>query len=130
MPELTSFDYAIIRVVPRVERHEFVNAGVVLFCKKLSFLEARIALDPERLRAIAPDVDLETVEQHLAALPRIAAGGKSAGDLGALSQSERFHWIVAPRSAVVQSSPVHSGQCAEPLSAIEHLMRSMVLRPV
>ena len=129
MLELTSFDYAVIRVVPRVERHEFVNAGVVLFCKKLDFLKATVMLDVPRLLAVAPGIDVEMVQQHLSTVPRMAEGGKAAGALGELSASERFHWLVAPRSAVVQTSPVHSGMCDDPALALEHLMHSMVLTP-
>lgn len=127
MPAPHSFDYAIIRVVPRVERGEFINAGVVFFCRTLRFLEARVALDRERLAAMAPDLDAAEVERHLERLPAVAGGGVAAGPLGELELAERFHWLVAPRSSIIQTSPVHSGLCSDPAAAIDHLMRTMVL---
>ncbi len=129
MPAQSSFDYAVIRVVPRVEREEFLNAGVILFCLERRFLAARVELDRERLRALAPEVDLAVVEAHLAAVPRVAAGGEGSGPVGRLSQRERFHWLVAPRSTVIQVSPVHAGLCEEPGAALEHLMDRMVRSP-
>ncbi len=129
MPAPSSFDYAILRVVPRVEREEFLNVGVVVYCLQQDFLAARTALDVNRVRAFAPEIDITTVEQHLASVPLLCAGGVAAGPLGALSAKERFHWIVAPRSTVVQVSPVHSGICSDPAQALEHLLRTMVLTP-
>lgn len=129
MPALASFDYAVVRVVPRVEREEFVNAGVILFCRTRRFLEARIELNQARLRALAPAIDLLEVEERLALIPRICRGGPTAGPLGALSQAERFHWLVAPRSTVIQTSPVHSGICDDPLAELERLMATMVRLP-
>ena len=129
MPTLSSFDYAVVRVVPRVEREEFVNAGVILFCSERDFLGARVELDRERLRALHPQVDLALVEEHLAAVPRVAAGGEGSGPIGRLTTRERFHWLVAPRSTVIQVSPVHSGLCEDPGRALEHLMDRMVRSP-
>jgi hypothetical protein len=129
VPAQSSFDYALIRVVPRVERGEFVNAGVILFCRTLRFLEARIELDTQRLLALAPDVDLDEVRQHLETLPRICEGGQGSGPIGALPQPERFHWLVAPRSTIIQTSPVHSGLTADPSEALERLVRTMVRAP-
>lgn len=126
MPARSSFDYAVIRVVPRVEREEFINAGVLLYCLSQRFLEARVQLNPERLKALAPDIDLAMVEEHLASVPLICAGGPAAGPLGALSQKERFHWLVAPRSTIIQASPVHSGLCERPDEALEKLLDRMV----
>lgn len=129
MPAPSSFDYAIVRVVPRVDREEFINAGVIVYCLQRDFLGARIELDEARLKALAPDVDLALVKRHLDSIPRIAEGGRDAGPLGKLSQKERFHWLVSPRSTIVQTSPVHVGLCSEPADAIEHLMDRMVRVP-
>lgn len=126
MPDLTSFDYAIARVVPRVERAEFVNVGVIFFCRTLGFLDARISLDPQRLQAIAPDIDLEEVERHLQLIPRICRGGVEGGPIGLLSPSERFHWLTAPRSTVIQTSPVHSGLCTDTNATLERLLNQAV----
>ena len=117
-----SFDYAVVRVIPRVEREEFVNAGVIVHCYALDFLAARVELDEARLLALAADADLPLVRRHLAAIPRICAGGPSAGPLGELSQRERFNWLVAPRSTLLQTSPAHSGMCADPAGALERLL--------
>lgn len=126
MPTRSSFDYAVVRVVPRVEREEFVNAGVILFCRTRRFLAARVDLDPDRLRALWPAVDVEEVQHHLAAIPRVCEGGKDAGPIGSLPQADRFHWLTAPRSTIVQVSPVHSGLCDDPSAELEHLVNIMV----
>jgi hypothetical protein len=123
---LSSYDYAVIRVVPRVEREEFVNAGVILFCRTRRFLGARIALDTARLLTLDPDVDLPEVERHLAVISRICAGGRDAGPIGQLSLAERWHWLVAPRSTIVQTGPAHSGLCSDPLATLDHLVEMMV----
>lgn len=129
MPGHCSFDYAVVRVVPRVEREEFLNAGVILFCLERDFLDARVELDRARLLSLAPGADVATIEAHLGALTRVAAGGEGSGPIGRLSQRERFHWLVAPRSTVVQVSPVHVGLCTDPAAALEHLMDRMVRTP-
>lgn len=129
MPAHSSFDYAIVRVVPRVERGEFINAGVILFCLTSRFLAAKVELDERRLLALAPEVDLELVRGHLEAISRICAGGRAAGPIGQLPQKERWHWLVAPRSTIIQTSPVHSGLCEDPAQALEHLMDQMVRLP-
>jgi hypothetical protein len=126
MPDLTSFDYAIVRVVPRVERAEFVNAGVILFCRTRNYLDTRISLDHERLRSIAPDIDLEEVERHLKLITRVCRGGVEGGPIGLLSPSERFHWLTAPRSTVIQTSPVHSGLCTDTDATLERLLKQAV----
>jgi len=123
-----TYDYAVIRVVPRVEREEFVNAGVIVSCPEKGFLEARIALDEARLRALDPEVDVAAIRAHLDTIPRIAAGGPGAGPIGALAPRERFHWLVAARSTVIQVSPAHSGRCEDPAALLDHLMRTMVHR--
>ena len=127
MPALSSFDYTVVRVVPRVERGEFINAGVILFCRTLRFLGARVALDPERLRALAPGIDPAEVERPLAVIPLICRGDPLSGPIGRLEQAGRFHWLVSPRSTVVQTSPVHSGLCLDPEVTLEHLLETMVL---
>jgi hypothetical protein len=123
---LSSFDYAVIRVVPRVEREEFVNAGIVLFCLGRRFLQARVQVQPERLHALWPSLDLEVVGRHLEALVRVCQGSTDAGPIARLSQRERFHWTVAPRSTIIQISAVHSGLCDDPELAIQRLFRELV----
>lgn len=120
------FQYAIIRVVPRVERGECLNAGVVLLCRPKRFLAARVGLDRERFRALAPDVDPGTIETHLAAIEAIADGDRSAGPIAQLGQGERFHWLVAPASTVIQPSEVHTGLCDDPAEELEHLFDRLV----
>jgi hypothetical protein len=125
---LRTYDYAVVRVVPRVERGEFVNAGIILSCDIEHILLAGIELDEKALLAIESRVDLDLVRSVLQSIPAICAGGEAAGDIGKLSTRERFHWLVAPRSTIVQTSPVHTGQCAEPAAALDHLMQTMVRR--
>jgi len=124
----SSYDYAIVRVVPRVERGEFVNAGVILSCPPQDYLEARIELDERRLVALDPSVNLDAVRAHLASIPLICAGGPQAGPIGQLSRRERFHWLVAPRSTIIQVSPVHTGRCTDLKGTLEHLLNTMVRR--
>ncbi|HWO22466.1 MAG TPA: DUF3037 domain-containing protein [Kofleriaceae bacterium] len=127
MPD--SFDYAIVRVVPRVERGEQINAGVILSCPTRDYLAARIALDAARLRALSPDTDVAEVELALASIPKIAAGDPQGGPIAALPRSERFHWLVAPRSAIIQPSAVHTGLCHDPAAALAQLLERLVLPP-
>lgn len=124
------YDYAIVRVVPRVERGEFINAGVILSCAARRFLQARIELDEARLLALDPSVDLHAIHAALAVIPRICEGGAAAGALGLLPVRERFHWLVAPRSASIQTSQVHTGRCDDLPLAIEHLLARMVRPPM
>lgn len=126
MREHFTYDYAIVRVVPKVEREEFVNAGVIVSCPKIELLVARIELAEDRLLALDPTVDLECVREHLAAIPKICAGGDDAGPIGRLSQRERFHWLVAPRSTIIQVSAVHSGTAPDVDAAVERLVERMV----
>jgi Protein of unknown function (DUF3037) len=123
-----SFEYAVVRVVPRVEREEFLNAGVILYCRSLRFLDARVALDRARLQALSPDpsLDVDTIERALAMIPRICAGDAAAGPIAALDQAERFRWLCATRSTVNQVSPVHAGLCDDPAAMLDHLMNKMV----
>ena len=121
------FEYAVLRVIPRVERGECMNAGVVLYCQADGFLGARIHLDPDRLKALDPGADLEAVRAHLEAARSVCAGGPEAGAVGRLPLRERFGWLVAPRSTVVQPSEVHTGLTDDPEAELEQLLRSMVL---
>jgi hypothetical protein len=120
------YDYAVFRVVPRVEREEFVNVGVIVSCPVRNFLDARVELDEQRLMALDSGLDLESIRAHLATIPAICAGGDQAGPIGQLSQRERFHWLVAPRSTTIQTSPVHTGWCENPSEVLEHLLNTMV----
>ena len=126
MHDHCTYDYAIIRVVPKVEREEFVNVGVIVSCPARKFLEARLELDEQRLLAIDSTLDIESIRLHLATIPAICIGGEQAGPIGQLSQRERFHWLVAPRSTIIQTSPVHSGYCKNPDVVLEHLLDTMV----
>jgi hypothetical protein len=126
---MSLFEYALLRVVPRVEREEFINAGVVLYCQDARFLDARVHLDPERLRALDPNFDPEAVRAHLAVARLVCEGGPQAGAVGLLPPVQRFGWLVAPRSTVVQPSPVHTGFANDPEEAIEHLLQVMVRAP-
>jgi Protein of unknown function (DUF3037) len=124
--EPDQFAYAILRVVPRVERGEQLNAGVVLYCRRRGFLAARVELDELRLAALAPDLDPERVRAHLHALARIAAGDPAGGAVAALEPSERFGWLVAPSSTIVQPSPVHTGLCDDPAEMLDRLFDELV----
>ncbi len=127
MPARNSYDYALVRLVPHVERGECINVGIILFCRTRRFLGALIHLDEPRARALSPHIDLKFVCQHLDRIPLICVGGEQAGSIGRLSQSERFHWLVSPRSTIIQTSPVHSGLCSDPESTLRHLFQKMVL---
>jgi hypothetical protein len=126
VPDQFRYDYAVIRVVPQVDREEFINAGVILSCPDKSFLEARIKLNESRLLSMDPTLDLEMVRTHLETIPTICQGGDDAGPIGQLPQRQRFHWLVAPRSTIIQTSPVHTGRCSDPAAALEHLVARMV----
>jgi Protein of unknown function (DUF3037) len=130
VPVPSSFDYAVVRVVPRVEREEFINAGVIVFCLERRYLEARVVVDEARLKALWPAVDVGVVRKHLEAIPKIAAGDASAGPIARLSQRERFHWLVSPRSTIIQVSPVHSGICDEPENTVEKLAERLLGTPL
>lgn len=123
------YDYAIVRVVPRVEREEFINAGVILSCQRSGFLQAAIALDEARLLAMDPQADIDTVRRHLAAIVAICAGNEDCGPIARLPFRSRFHWLTARRSAIIQTSPVHTGRCTDGAAALEHIMDRMV-RPL
>ena len=127
MPASSLYDYALVRLVPCVEREEFINVGVILFCRTRRFLGALVHLDEQRALALDPGLDLQAVQQHLDAIPMICAGGKEAGYVGQLSQSERFHWLVSPRSTIIQTSKVHPGFSGEPADTLQKLFNQLVL---
>jgi hypothetical protein len=124
-----TYDYAIIRVVPRVERGELINAGVIVSCPALDFLDARVELDERRLRALDETLDLTALRAHLETIPAVCRGGADAGPIGELPQRSRFHWLVSPRSTMIQVSPVHTGRTANPAAALERLLETMVRQP-
>ena len=129
MHEPLAFDYALVRIVPRVERGEFFNAGVIVFCPTQGFLESRLELDRARLTALAPSIDCAEVENYLDVISRVCKGGTTAGPIGELPQRARFHWLVAPRSTIIQTSPVHSGLCHNLSAALDGLFDKMVRPP-
>ena len=128
MHALSSYDYAIIRVVPNVERGECINVGALLFSRTQRFLRVRIHLDQARVLALAPDLDLVAIQQELDDIVRICEGGPEAGPLGQMSQSERFHWLVSPRSTIIQTPQVHTGLCTDLEGTLDHLLKTMVYR--
>ncbi|HEY5003346.1 MAG TPA: DUF3037 domain-containing protein [Ktedonobacteraceae bacterium] len=123
----SSYDYAIIRVVPYVERGECINIGIILFCRTRRFLGALLHLDQQRLGVLAPQLDFSAVQQQLEHLLQVCYGKEESGPIGLLPQSERFHWLVAPRSTIVQTSPTHSGTCNDPESTLQDLLKKLVL---
>jgi Protein of unknown function (DUF3037) len=123
-----TYDYAIVRIVPRVERGEQINVGVILSSVDTDFLDARIELDEARLLALDPALDLEAVREGLATITAVCAGGANAGPIGALPARGRFRWLVSPRSTVIQMSPVHTGRTSDPAAALERLLETMVRR--
>lgn len=128
MPAEYTYDYAIVRIVPRVERGEQINVGVILSCVDVEFLDARIELDTARLLALDPGLDLEAIRAGLATIPAVCAGGPAAGPIGELAPRGRFRWLVSPRSTVIQMSPVHTGRTSDPAAALERLLVTMVRR--
>jgi Protein of unknown function (DUF3037) len=126
VPGASPFSYAVYRVVPRVERGERMNVGVVVFSRPLGYLAARTGLDEERLRALWPELDPESVRPHLAALERIAAGDPDAGPIARLDETARFHWLVSPSSTIIQPSAVHTGLCGEPAGELDKLFEQLV----
>ena len=123
-----TYDYAIIRVVPRVDRGEQINVGVILSCADVDYLDATIEVDDALLRAIDPAIDLATLREHLALIPLICRGGPEAGPIGELPSRARFRWLVSPRSTIIQTSPVHTGRTADPAACLIHLMQRVVRR--
>jgi hypothetical protein len=123
-----TYDYAIIRVVPRVDRGEQVNVGVILSCADTDFLDARIEVDEAVLRAIDPEIDLLAVRTNLEVIPAVCRGGAGAGPIGMLPPRNRFRWLVAPRSTIIQPSAVHTGRTSDPAACLDHLMDRVVRR--
>ena len=126
-PPLVSFEYFVVRCVPRVDREEFLNVGVVLYSQESRFLEAACRVDPERLRALAPKIDLDDVNVYLSTIGAICRGDRAAGPASELGPRQRFEWLSAPRSTVVQPGPVHSGLTRDPSAELQHLLESLVL---
>ena len=129
MPPEYTYDYAIVRVVPRVERGEQVNVGVILSCADLDFLDARIEIDEPRLLALDPNLDLQAVRTNLATIPLVCRGGADAGQIGELPARARFRWLVSPRSTIIQPSAVHTGRTSDPGACLQHLLDKLVRTP-
>ncbi|MCA9859433.1 MAG: DUF3037 domain-containing protein [Thermomicrobiales bacterium] len=132
MPARLAFEYAVIRIVPRVERAEFINAGVVLICRSRRYLAARVELDRGRLVCLAPfcsEHQIDAIEEQLRLIPRIAAGDPEAGPIARLDFRERWHWLAAPSSTIVQSSPAHTGLCIDPAQQLDALFANLVRLP-
>ena len=127
MPATSSYDYAIIRLVPLVERGECINIGVIVFCRTQRFLDMLIHFDQQRLHAFAPTLDFGFVQQQIEYLRQVCHGGHAGGPIGQLTQAERFHWLVSPRSTIIQTSPVHCGTCSDPASTLCSLLQKLVL---
>jgi hypothetical protein len=126
MPEQHSFEYAVIRVVPKVEREEFMNVGVILYCQSTSYLDAMFTLDESRLQALSPGLDITEIKKHLAAFCQISKGGQEAAPIGKLDIGSRFRWLTATRSTVLQCSRVHPGLSADPAATLLQLHKSLV----
>jgi hypothetical protein len=126
MREKDLFEYAVIRVIPRVEREEFLNVGVILYCSPQDFLQTAFELNEDRLRAFNSDLCVSEIGEHLQAIEQICAGGDKAGPIGKLSPGERFRWLTAPRSTVVQTSPVHTGLCSDAKETLAGLLTKLV----
>jgi Protein of unknown function (DUF3037) len=129
VPAEFTYDYAIIRIVPRVERGERMNVGVILSCADVDYLDARIDLDEPRLLALDPHADVDLMRVSLATIPAVCRGGAEAGPIGELPKRGRFRWLVSPRSTMIQTSPVHTGRTSDPAACLEHLLDTMVKRP-
>lgn len=127
MPTQQLFEYAVIRVVPRVEREEFINVGIIMFCAKQKFLKAVISLNEEKILAMAPTLEIPFVIDNLSAITRICEGGKDAGPIGQLDHASRFRWLTATRSTVVQASKVHPGFCKDAEETLQKLIKQLVL---
>jgi hypothetical protein len=127
MPATSSYDYAIVRIVPLIERGECINIGVIVFCRTQRFLDMLIHFDQQRLSAFAPALDMSFVQQQSEHLVQICRGGHASGPIGQLSQTERFHWLVSPHSTIIQTSPVHCGICSDPARTLQDLLQKLVI---
>lgn len=129
MSDRHPFNYAVVRVVPHAEREEFMNVGVIVSCQAANFLDAAFDVDEKRLACFAPGLVVVELQSHLEAIRLICEGGERGGSIGRLPRRARFDWLVAPRSTIVQTSPVHAGLCSDPQQALQHLLRKMVCAP-
>lgn len=127
MSERTVYEYAVVRVVPRVEREEFVNVGVILYCRRQRFAEVKIHVDIQKLSVLDPEVNLTLIENHLVSFQRICVGEHSAGKIAELDQAERFRWLTAKRSTLIQCSAVHPGLCLSAEETLQELFEKLVL---
>ncbi|MBS1509506.1 MAG: DUF3037 domain-containing protein [Bacteroidetes bacterium] len=130
MPEQHLFEYAVIRIVPRVEREEFLNVGVIVYCKSLQYLQTKFTLDEARLKAFAGEVDVTTLHEHLCVFEKISKGDERAGEIAKLDIGSRFRWLTATRSTVLQCSKVHPGLCTDADATLAKLHAQLVLPPV
>jgi hypothetical protein len=121
------FEYAVIRIVPRVEREEFINVGVILYCKERKFLQAVFTLNEEKLRVLAPGIDVQEVRDYLQAFEQVCCGGDKGGPIGRLDTALRFRWLTATRSTILQTSRVHTGFCDDPAATLQKLHAQLVL---
>lgn len=127
MQQTHLFEYAVVRVVPRVEREEFLNTGVILYCSKLNFLDVRYKLDEERLGIFCTETDKQELLKHLQSIERICRGDQEAGPIGKLDTAARFRWLTATRSTIIQTSKVHPGFCSDPSETLHKLYNQLVL---
>ncbi|MEJ5091820.1 DUF3037 domain-containing protein [Sphingobacterium faecium] len=127
MPENTLYEYAVVRLVPRVEREEFINVGIALYCRKYRFANVLFEIDEARVRALCPDIDMDMIQSHLESFVKICTGAQDGGKLAALDQTERFRWLTANRSTVIQCSAVHPGLCVDPAETLKLLFDKLVL---
>lgn len=127
MPEKHLFEYAVIRVVPRVEREEFINVGIILYCAKQKFLKAKLCINESKILALAPNIEIDFISDNLNAIAKICKGGTDAGPIGQLDDASRFRWLTATRSTVVQASKVHPGFCVNAEETLQKLIQQLVL---
>jgi hypothetical protein len=127
MPENNLFEYAVLRVVPKVEREEFLNVGIIFFCQSRKYLQMLYSLDEKRLTNFSQEVDLEELKARLDSFEKICKGGKEGGSIGELPAAQRFRWLTAAKSTILQTSPVHPGLCENPDEAVKRLYEKLIL---